>query len=82
MKVSITQTQYFALNDLRGLRERAHMLLMCSILSERGAVLEGPKEAFRELTEHINEDLCEAMLTGGKATALSALCLKIRASSR
>ncbi len=41
MKVSITKTQWFALNDLRGLPERAHMLVMCSIPSEGGAVLEG-----------------------------------------
>jgi hypothetical protein len=77
MKVSATKTQWLALNDLRGLPERAHMLVMCSIPSEEGGVLEGSKEAFGELIEHINEDLCEGMLTGRAATALKALCLKI-----
>ncbi len=77
MMVSITKTQYLALNDLRGLPEGAHMLVMCSIPSEEGAVLEGSKEAFGELIEHINEDLCEGMLTGPAAKALKSLCLRI-----
>jgi hypothetical protein len=77
MKVFITKTQCFALNDLRGLPERAHMLVMCSIPSEEGAVLEGPDEAFAELIEHINEDLCEGSLAKPVAAALTSLCLKV-----
>ncbi len=77
MKVSITKTQWFALTDLRGLPERAHMLVMCSMPREGGAVLEGSRDAFDELIEHINEDLCEGMLTGPAAKALTALCLKL-----
>lgn len=77
MKISITGKQWHALNDLRGLPEAAHMLVMCSMPTENGAVLEGDKDAFDELVAHISEDLAEGMLTGGTAKALVALCLKI-----
>ena len=77
MKISITRTQCRALNDLRGLPERAHMLVTCSAPTEKGAVLEGDEDAFGELVAHIGDDLGEGMLTGSAAKALVALCLKI-----
>lgn len=77
MKLTITRTQWHALNDLRGLPDGAHMLVMCSRPVDKGAVLEGDEAAFRELVEHIGEDLADGMLAGRAAEGLVALCLKI-----
>lgn len=77
MKVSITRAQWHALNDLRGLPQGAHMLVMTSAPTETGATLEASKDAFDELVAHISEDLGEGMLEGSAAKALTAMCLKI-----
>lgn len=77
MKITIDRSQWFALNDLRGLPESAHFLVMCAASHEGGAVLDGSKQAFTELVEHISEEIAEGMLKGHTATTLRALCVKI-----
>jgi hypothetical protein len=75
--MSKAQLQALALSDLRGLPESAHFLVMCAASHEAGAVLDGSKQAFRELVEHISDEVAEGMLTGHAATTLRALCVKI-----
>ena len=77
MRLSLNKTQYRAVNDLRGLPDGAHMLVMCSEITATGGVLEGPDEAFRELVAFIGEDLAEGMLSATATRALWALCVKI-----
>jgi hypothetical protein len=77
MKVSLNKSQYRALNDLRGLPEAAHMLLMCSLLTDTGGVLEGDEEAFAELVSFIGAEMAEDMLSATASRSLRTLCLKI-----
>jgi hypothetical protein len=77
MKITVDRSQWFALNDLRGLPESAHSLVMCAASHEDGAVLDGSKQAFRELVEHISGEVAEGMRQGHTATTLLALCVKI-----
>ena len=57
MRVQLNKAQYDAVNDLRGLPEDAHMLVMCSHHTARGGVLDGSEEAFEQLLSFISEEL-------------------------
>ena len=77
MKITLTDAQCRALNDLRGLPTNAHFLVMTSTPTATGGVLEGSRDAYEELVAHIGEDLAEGMLSKSAASALKSLCLKI-----
>ena len=77
MKVTLTKTQYRAVNDLRGLPHAAHMLVMTSRSTDTGGVLDGDREAFDALVSHISEDLADGMHSASKARTLAAAAVKI-----
>ena len=77
MKVTLSKTQYWAVNDLRGLPHDAHMLLMCSHPTATGGPLEGPDQAFEELVSFIDEKMAVGMLSATATRALLSLCIKI-----
>lgn len=77
MRVTLSKPQYRAINDLRGLPEAAHMLVMCSRPTKTGGILEGSEEAFNELVNFISEEMAEGMLSGTECRTLGALCVKI-----
>jgi hypothetical protein len=77
MKVALTKAEYRAVNALRGLPEGAHMLIMCSRLTETGGELSGSEDAFEELVSFIGEEIGEGMLSAAAARTLSKLCVKI-----
>ena len=77
MRVPLTKAQYRAVNDLRGLPDRAHMLVMCSSATPTGGVLEGSDAAFDELVSFIGEEMAEGMLSAAATRALWSLCVKI-----
>jgi len=77
MKVSLAKAEYDAVNDLRGLPHAAHMLLMCSLPTRKGAVLEGSEDAFAELVSSIGESMADGMLSASAARTLRSVCLKI-----
>lgn len=77
MNLPINKSQWHALNELRGLPETAHLLVMSARSTDSGAVLDGSQSAFGELVEHIGSELEEGMFSGPIAGALHALCVKI-----
>jgi len=77
MKITLTKTQYQAVNALRGLPNDAHMLVMCSRSTEKGGVLDGDRNAFDALVSHISEDLAHGMHSVSRARALAAVAVKI-----
>lgn len=77
MKVTLNKAEYRAVNALRGLPDRAHMLIMCSTFTETGGVLQGSEEAFEELVSFISEEMAEGMLSAAASRTLRAMCVKI-----
>ena len=73
MRIPIDARQAQALNTLRGLPERAHLLLMESDMS----TLDGAKKAFDELVAFISDELAEGRVGRRDAEALIELCLRI-----
>lgn len=76
MKVTINRSEVKALNDLRGLPEDAHMMVMCMESTEDGGVLEGSETAFEALVDFIGEELAEGLVRGDPRHLVS-LCEKI-----
>jgi len=77
MKIALNKSQYRAVNNLRGLPQDAHMLIMCSRATSTGATLEGSEQAFEELVAHIGEELAYDMLPARAVGPLVSLCTKI-----
>ena len=77
MKVSLTKAEYRAVNSVRGLPEQAHMLIMCSTVTDTGGVLEGSEDAFEELVSFIGEEMAGGMLSPTASRALRSMCVKI-----
>lgn len=77
MQVTLTQTEYRALNALRGLPQGAHMLVMCSLPTATGATLEGSDDDFSEILSFIGEQMADGMLSETAERALRSMCLKI-----
>lgn len=77
MRVTLTKVQYRAINDLRGLPEGAHMMVMCSESTATGGVLEGSKEDFDELVSFVGESLADGLVAAGDVRALRSACVKI-----
>jgi hypothetical protein len=77
MKVTLTKAEYRAVNALRGLPERAHMLIMCSKFTETGGVLEGSEAAFEDLVSFVGEEMADGMLSATASRALRSMCVKI-----
>ncbi len=81
MKVSLNKAQFRAVNDLRGLPEGAHLMVMTSRFTPTGGVLEGAPEDFEELIAFVGEELAEGTLNASAARALRAMCVAIDPSS-
>ena len=77
MKVSLNKAQYRALNDLRGLPQGAHMMVMCSESTATGGVIEGDAQDFEELVAFISEGLADGAYRAGEGRVLMSLCVKI-----
>lgn len=78
MRVTVDRAQYRAINDLRGLPERAHSLVMCSSSTpDGGGVLDGAEEAFEELVSFVGEQIAEGMLSERAVQALWSACVHI-----
>ena len=77
MKITLNKSQYRAVNDLRGLPHDAHMLVMCSRMTDKGGILDGSDEAFEELVSFIGEEMADGTLSSTAAGTLRAVCLKI-----
>ncbi len=77
MKITLNKKQYRALHQLRGLPEGAHMLVMCSGMTDTGGTLDGDPDAFDELVGFINEEITEGMVSATTAGVLASLCVKI-----
>ena len=77
VRVTVNKSQYRALNELRGLPEEAHMLIMCSRPTKTGGILEGSEEAFEELVSFISDEMAEGMLSATECRTLGALCVKV-----
>ena len=77
MKVTLNKSQYRAVNDLRGLPHDAHLLIMCSSITDAGGILDGSEDAFEELVSFIGEEMADGMLSATAARTLRSLCIKI-----
>lgn len=56
--ISITQREYAALIDIRGLQEKAHMMVMTAKREPDGRhVLQGSPKAFSELAHDLSEEI-------------------------
>lgn len=77
MKVTLNKSECRAVNELRGLPDEAHMMIMCSSLTATGGVLTGSEQAFEELVEFISEEIAEGMLSATSTRVLASLCVKI-----
>ena len=77
MRIKINRSETRALNNLRGLPDDVHMMLMTMTFADDGGVLDGTKETFDFLVEFIGELLAEEMLSDRDASVLTSLCQKI-----
>ena len=56
--LSITEREYSALMDIRGLQEKAHMMVMTSSRESSGHyILRGSERAFDELAHDLSEEI-------------------------
>ena len=57
-KLSITRREYDALNEIRGLQEDAHHMVILAKCDEKGRyTLEGAPETFRSLSSDLFEEI-------------------------
>ena len=77
MKITLTKTQYNALDHIYGRPENVHYLIMCAKPTDKGWILEGSDETFNELLEIINEEICEVRCSQKRAKSLIAVCKKV-----
>ena len=57
-KLSITRAEYDALNEIRGLAEAAHYMVILAKQSSNGRfILEGSSEAFDALTSDLSDEI-------------------------
>lgn len=80
--MTVSRAQSLALNELRGLPEKVHMMLMMGQRTEAGELLQGTEETFAELVSFIAEDLAEGMVSGRSIPPLRALCSKSTRTAR
>ena len=56
-KVSITKSQYYALNEIRGFQQDAFYLIVGAKEYGNGYLLEGPSEAFDHLAKDVSDEV-------------------------
>ena len=78
-KVSISKAGLDALNQIRGLHEKAHYLVICGAkqASDGGWYLEGPADAFDELSNDLTEEIMYELSPRSRLPALRAVHRRI-----
>ena len=56
-KIEITKSQYDALNEIRGLHQDAHTMVMVAKRVDSGYLLEGTAETFDHLVSDLSDEL-------------------------
>lgn len=74
-KVTITKTQYSLLNDIRGLQQDAHYMVILAKEAPNGYVLEGTDETFNHLIRDLYDEL--ELAPKSKLRALHSLIRRI-----
>ncbi len=74
MRVQLKPAEALALQDVRGLPEAAHLLVMCM---SSDWVLEGSRASFDLLVDAISEDLADGMHAAETSRLLADICLEI-----
>ncbi len=77
MKITLTRSESSALNNLRGLPEDVHFMVMRMSLSLEGGVLDGDEETLEALVEFVSGELADGMVPNKHVGALTSLCVKI-----
>lgn len=57
MKLKITKGQYHALNNIRGLKESAHYMVMCTRVTEGGIYLVGTEDQYDDLLSDLYDEV-------------------------
>ena len=79
IKIKITKAQYSALNDIRGLQQDAHyMVILAKDLPDGGYVLEGTEETFDHLVTDLYEEVEFEMQPKSKLKHLRSLICEIQ----
>jgi hypothetical protein len=82
VRVELNKAEFRVVNDLRGLPQGAHFLVMTSRSTPTGGALDGPPKAFAELVAHLWEDIEEDVVPKGKLRTYLALCEKLAPSEQ
>ena len=76
-KVTITQSQYYALNEIRGLQQDANYMVILAKKTEKGYVLEGTEETFNHLVRDLYDEVEFEMQPKSQLKHLRSLICKI-----
>lgn len=84
LTLELSNTEYGALNDIRGMREKAHYLVMTAdfktVNNRTKVVLNGNEEDFRDLYDEINEIVGEGYCPKSDVPRLERIYKKLAKS--
>lgn len=73
----VTNAQYSALDDIRGLAAPAHTMFMCAERTPEGWILKGTAQAFDELLSDLHTEVDERMCSKKNLSKLVQIIIKI-----
>jgi len=73
----VTNSQYSALDDIRGLAALAHTMFMCAGRTPEGWILKGSAKAFDELLSDLHTEVDERMCSKKNLSKLVQIINKI-----
>lgn len=80
-KILITKSQYRALEDIRGLEQSAHFMVMCAREAPKGYVLEGDQDTFDHLVSDLSDEIFYKMSPPSRLKHLRSLMYQLEPDS-
>ncbi len=78
LRIEITKLQYSALNDIRGLQQGAHYMVILANETDKGYVLEGTEKTFDHLVRDLYDEVEFEMQPRSALKHLRSLIYKIQ----
>jgi hypothetical protein len=80
-KLLITKAQYSALDNIRGLEQSVHFMVMCARETPKGYVLEGDPDTFDHLQDDLSDEIYHEMSPPSRLKHLRSLMLRLEPDS-
>jgi hypothetical protein len=80
-KLLITKSQYSALNEIRGLEQSVHAMVMTARPTPKGWILEGASEAFGHLQSDLSDEIYHEMSPPSRLRHLRSLMNQLEPDS-